>query len=549
VRKLAKTTTQPVLREDQIDPSEYRGLKDIYTVDTGVEKNEEKEYHLQAALAASSGAADKDAENEIPAPPAQECKDIHYDALYSLKFQKPSSYIRFSQTVEECTGCQYNMTAEDDEFLKDFNQKRQGLPRLSEDEFERIMEIFEETAEIHTPFASVDGTVIPYQTMSSPISQQISDKTQGFAPEVYKYWKQRKLALGKVSLQPKLKFEINQEKDDGDPYVCFRRRDARQTRKTRGRDALSADKLKRLRKELEEGRNLISMALRREETKLRLLKINQEIFAQRAKVKEAKVRLGIKTDDEDLFNERPQKRRLPEFAQHPRPSGPPPRFPGRADGRPLDADLVLLSDILEQKENMLQAEIEEKAQQHSKWNIGHEDLTRDPLPPVNGPGAAVGFRTAVAQYQLMTPPASETSESFDHPSPQQEKQESLPGRSCSPPVEAEVQGHPAFRLRIGRLNRVFVDRRGMPRASTMINDTVSDRYKYDQDDDDEQPVYPMDPYDTKALRFRATIPLPSHLLPQRNRPDERMAQARAIGSSPANNRTVATAAHPPQAPT
>jgi enhancer of polycomb-like protein len=41
-RKLAKTTFQQVLREDQIESAEYSSLQNQYNVETGVEKSEEK---------------------------------------------------------------------------------------------------------------------------------------------------------------------------------------------------------------------------------------------------------------------------------------------------------------------------------------------------------------------------------------------------------------------------------------------------------------------------------------------------------------------------
>ncbi len=255
-------------------------------------------------MAASSGAGDKDAEKEIPAPPAQESSHIDYEALYALVFDKPATYIRFSQTVEECTGCQYDMTTEDDVFLKSYNQKRPAGSKCLEDDFEKIMEILEETAEAHAPYASVDGTVIPFETMKVALKQQVEEKILSFAKDIYDHWKNRRQDSNNHPLQPTLKFEKNQEKDDGDPYVCFRRRDVRQTRKTRARDVQSTDKLKRLRKELEDGRNLITLAYQRELTKRDLLKVDRSIFEQRAKVKEAKVRRGIKTDDEDLINQR-----------------------------------------------------------------------------------------------------------------------------------------------------------------------------------------------------------------------------------------------------
>jgi enhancer of polycomb-like protein len=196
------------------------------------------------------------------------------------------------------------MTTEDDAFLEAYNQKRPAGSKCSEDDFENIMEVFEETADVQAPFASVDGTVIPYDVMRSALKQQVDEKIQEFARDIYDHWRASRQKSGNHPLQPTLKFEKNQEKDDGDPYVCFRRRDIRQTRKTRQRDMQSTDKLKRLRKELEDGRLLIGMALQRESYKRELLKVDRNIFEQRAKVKEAKVRLGIKTDDEDLINQR-----------------------------------------------------------------------------------------------------------------------------------------------------------------------------------------------------------------------------------------------------
>ena len=73
----------------------------------------------------------------------------------------------------------------------------------------------------------------------------------------------------------------------------------------------------------------------------------------------------------------------------------------------------------------------------------------------------------------------------------------------------------AFRRRIGRNNRLWIDRRGFttPPRETTAGDSYSDRWKYDNDDsDDEQPVYEVDPYDTRALKYRAGIPLYSRRL-------------------------------------
>ncbi|TAQ90435.1 hypothetical protein B7494_g1273 [Chlorociboria aeruginascens] len=522
-RKLQKNAFQQILREDQIESAEYDALQGQYKVETGVEKSEENEYHLQAALAAGSG--EKDYEKEIPAPPAQESKDINYDALYSLVFDKPATYIRFSQTVEECTGCQYDMTTEDNVFLKTFNQKRPVGSRLSEDDFEKIMEVFEETADFHTPFAAVDNTVVPFETMKVALKQQMEDQILSIANQVYEYWKTRRQELSNRPIQPSLKFETHQDNDDGDPY------------------------LKRLRKELEEGRELIAMAHRREVTKRELMNVDRSIFEQRAKVKEAKVRLGIKTDDEDLINQKPQKRKITDFSQLDRGPGSQLRIPGRPDARPIDADLKQLSTVLTQKENAFQQIIENKVAQHRVWNKDYVDLTREPLSPVFGQSSESSFRPARAQYQyLMTPPSSVNSDSFDHPSPIKDKPDESAFRYSTPPEEDE-HGQPAYRRRIGRCGRLWIDRRGMSTAARDIDDG-SDRWKYDQDDDDEPPIYEVDPYDTNALRFRATVPLLPHLYPRTRQEDKGPQSTTRHGeSSPANNQTTTPqSAHPPTQP-
>lgn len=196
------------------------------------------------------------------------------------------------------------MTSDDDVFLKTYNQKKSGA-KCSEIDFEQIMEAFEDTASEQTPFAAIDNSpVIAFETMQLALKQQVLPKVQLFAKEIYEHWKSRRQAVGNTPLQPSLKFEKNQELDDGDPYVCFRRRDARQTRKTRNRDVQSTEKLKKLRKELEDGRDLIRMAYQREILKRDALKMEKDIFEHRAKLKDSKVKLGIKGDDEDLINQR-----------------------------------------------------------------------------------------------------------------------------------------------------------------------------------------------------------------------------------------------------
>ena len=487
-----------------------------------------QEYHLQAVLKGAGVAVD----TEIPVPPPQE-STLNYDELYSRPFSKTSTYIRFSQTVEESIGCEYDMTEEDVPFLKSYNQKRTASTQLSEDDFEDAMNVFETTVATNYPFAALDKTIVPYDDMLEGLRELEKPKLLIHSKDLYEYWKSRRQATSNRPLHPTLKFETQQESDDTDPYVCFRRREVRQTRKTRARDVQSAEKLKRLRKELEEGLQLVMASHARELAKAEMLKTDRSIFEIRGLLKEHKIRLGIKTDDEDLINQKvspasrvccggpigandsqPQKRKAPEAPAVQRP--PPPtqlRLTVRPDGRPAEADLALLSDRLAEKENELRADIEKKVQSHSEWNRNHVDLTRGPLSPVRGPRQDPSFRPAKTQY-LMTPPASASSASVDEPTPMdldkpQNPQPVFKFRGVARDDESR-ENPPAYRRRIGRLNRLWIDRRGLASPPREVSAEVADRWKYDQssDDEDEPAVFDVDPFDIRALRFRASIPLP-----------------------------------------
>jgi enhancer of polycomb-like protein len=243
-------------------------------------------------------------------PPPEE-SSLNYDDLYPQRVSKTCTYIRFSQTVEECIGCMYDMTEEDDTFLKAYNLKRPPSAQLSDDDFEKIMEVFEDIAHERAPFAAVDQTIVSYDEMLHGLHELDKSKVMPHAKDIYEHWKARRQAVSNKPLHPTLKFEMHQDSDEMDPYVCFRRREVRQTRKTRARDVQSAEKLKRLRKELEEGRQLVLASHNRELLKAEMLKIDRAIFEQRSQLKEHKIRLGIKTDDEDLINQKVSKHQLP----------------------------------------------------------------------------------------------------------------------------------------------------------------------------------------------------------------------------------------------
>lgn len=196
------------------------------------------------------------------------------------------------------------MTVDDDAFLREYNGKKPTPGPLSEDEFENIMDVFEETAAEQTPFASVDNTVVSYEHMVPSLNHLGSQAVLHHAKAIYEYWKVRRQEMGNKPIHPTLKFETHQEKDDTDPYVCFRRREARQTRKTRARDNKIAETLKRLRRELEDGRQIVILSAEREIMKRELLHADRVVFEERARLKMLKTKLGIKEGDEDLINQK-----------------------------------------------------------------------------------------------------------------------------------------------------------------------------------------------------------------------------------------------------
>ncbi|KAL9064122.1 MAG: hypothetical protein Q9157_007944, partial [Trypethelium eluteriae] len=416
-RKLSTKQNLPVVREHEVEKTtaEEDAQRHIPRVETGVEKGEEIEHHLQAVISASAAAAvgGKVAQIYIPTPEAK-ASSVKYSDLYPRQFQQPATYIRFSSTVEDCTGTPYCMTSEDEAWLKVLNAKRErgrnSIGPCSEDAFEEVISFFEATAQTKQPFAAVDNPpVIPYDEMEDAFDDTIDPSARAFARDIYSHWKAQRVKRGNRPLMSNLKFETGQETDDADPYVCFRRREVRQVRKTRGRDAQVTEKLKKLRKELEDARYLVHMVKQRELLRKEQLAIDRKIFEQRSEVKKVKRDLGVKGDDEDLINQKPvpkpsKLKTDATIAQ--RAPGTILRPPTRPDGRPPDTEIVLLDDQKAEKQRMIDRSVEERITQHQNWNVGFHDLTWRPLTPPLEPSNN-GFQTViVTDHALPSPPPS-----------------------------------------------------------------------------------------------------------------------------------------------
>ncbi|KAI5287549.1 Enhancer of polycomb-like protein 1 [Ascosphaera aggregata] len=513
-KKLTSKQPIPIFREHQISSIDDEGQLALQSIETGVEKAEESEYHLQAVIhAARLGTV---SEAYIPTPETV-VSSIQYDKLYLPIFSQPATYIRFSSTVEDCSGCSYDMTSEDEIALKKLNARRDAQVKCSEDRFEEIMAFFEDTAQMSQPFAAVDHPpVISYAEMEQSFDNFVDEVNRKLAPHIYEHWKARRTKLGNRPLKPSLKFETGRETDDSDPYVCFRRREVRQVRKTRGRDAQSAEKLRKLRKELEDARELLALVRQRETSRKEQLLVEKQLFQQRCEVKEIKRKLHLKDDDEDLINQKAQRKRPPEvlitnknanIAQT-RPTGKPAL---------VSDELRSLESVQAEKEMAILADIRQNIAKHARWNEGYVDWTTMPLAPALDRPISTAFRPAITTEYLPTPPSSESSHSHLNHCPVRNlmadvrsnvdllRQEALL-RQSTPPSEDLTRRMPCFRRRVGRGGRMLIDRRNMQFMDrTVLDPVVLERYKYDHDEDLEEPVYEHDPHDVRIMQHRTYL--------------------------------------------
>jgi enhancer of polycomb-like protein len=453
------------------------------------------------------------------------------------------------------------MTSDDVAFLKSFNQKQGKKPHCSENEFEEVINFFEEKTQDKQPYADVDGSpVLGYEELEAEFDETISDSARRFAKEIYSHWKNERLLRGNRPLLPSLKFEKNLETDDADPYVCFRRREVRQVRKTRGRDAQVTEKLKKLRKDLEDARVLMSLVKRREVAFRDQLHNDKLIFEQRLAVKDIKRKLSIKGDDEELLItqkvcQHSQPKFFPDPANALQPAPKPKRPaeldrvrqnipPGmkprdaRPDGRLVDSDLVYLEEQQAKKTEAIDSFIEDNLVKHQKWNVGWVDATWRPItPPLEQAAAKSDFRTVFTESQLPTPPASVSDEEGADPmaiervNKHVETRRSARIRFATPPEDVPFQDQSRFRRRIGRGGRVMIDRRGLKRQKIedgVVDERIADRWKFSGDSSEDEQVYPVDWTDTMHIRYRNMI----------DRQGEKQQQPQQATATAANRRSI-----------
>lgn len=266
---------------------------------------------MKGATTAALG--EKTQQSFIPTPDATKAKGIQYEKLYPKVFSSPATYIRFSSTVEESIGVPYCMDDQDVAVLAKLNEgkdvsgntRKDKLSNCSEDTFEEVMSFFEETSARLQPFADIDKSPVPtFDEMEQNIDENLSTEAQKWLKLIYPHWMLRK---DSKPIMPTVKLRLldnTSDADDADPYICFRRREVRQTRKTRGRDAQIVEKLKKLRLELEQARQVVHMTQQREQLNKQSLELSRKVFEERGKLKKVKSERGIvgeKGEDEELL--------------------------------------------------------------------------------------------------------------------------------------------------------------------------------------------------------------------------------------------------------
>lgn len=497
VRQRKLNTKQPlrIIKEDEIEElPEDEAQRNIPQVETGVEKAEEivcypftyrrrlilriltflQEYHLQQVIHSASTAAlgEKTQQSFIPTPDAVKAKGVEYDKLYPKKFTSPSTYIRFSSTVEESVGVPYCMDDQDVAILAKLNEgkdvngnsRKDKLSNCSEDTFEEVMSFFEETIQRLQPFADIDKSPVPsFDEMEQNIDENVSLEAQKWLKVIYPHWMLRR---DSKAIMPSIKLRLldnTSDADDADPYVCFRRREVRQTRKTRGRDAQIVEKLKKLRLELEQSRQLVQMVNQREQLNKQSLETARKVFESRGQLKKVKQERGIigeKGEDEELLvNQRVSRVSSENEVQNanqlqpaPKPKArqstadsrtPTIKIPGQQrpslDRQATENELPTLEEQLRETFDLLEKTVDTKKQQHLNWNKGWEDKTWQPItPPAESAEERPkwGFLPSPQGASYPTPPPTLPSEGS-----QKDGDTEMPDASAppSPPQEAPVK--------------------------------------------------------------------------------------------------------------
>ncbi|CAO3692484.1 unnamed protein product [Rhizopus stolonifer] len=463
VKKLSPKHPLPIYKEHELpDLADATNIqRAVPQIETGVEKEEEEEHDLQAAISAAQAAVTTGVsiEKYIPTPDAsRSISNDKYSTLYKRSFKEPSTLIKFSSTVEDCIGCPYVMDEEDDGFLQSYN--KQSGESLSEDAFENIMNECEMLTNQNWPHLYLDPDQTPdLNTFKEHVPEHSKLSQCTSLPAVYEHWRNRRLKRKGKSIIAQLKLEET-IKNELDPYICFRRRETKPVRKTRRTDQQSLERLRKLRSEMEMARNLLEMVLRREKIRKEGLMLEHTVFDKKMVLQDFQRVLGIK-EDEDLIHMTKKKRKI---------------SVGGSSGATIKIPLHKLRRDIRIEKTPAQLAIEAELLRKKEADMPYEDMTESPYQP---------FPLAT-QRQFFQP----LSNSRMH-----------------------------YRKRVGRGGRIFLDRSSRFRPTSvsgktkpgMEHDRIFNRYQFDSDhsdnddDEDSKDSMELDEMDSLYLKHRVQL--------------------------------------------
>lgn len=188
-----------------------------------------------------------------------------YDKLYPSIFKQRKGFIRHSGTIEDLQFMQSKYIADQSD-LKFLNCK--SLSDVSDKLriFEHVMECFEDAAnKFSEGIVSVDSSLDRIRNDSKLNSILEKETTESELESWHTYWREKR-RQNHCSLVPSLKFE-DVGKIGSDPYVCFRRRELKQPRKTRRSDAQVMEKIKKIHFDLETMKMMLNAGIKRDKYK------------------------------------------------------------------------------------------------------------------------------------------------------------------------------------------------------------------------------------------------------------------------------------------
>ena len=88
------------------------------------------------------------------------------------------------------------MVEEDDFVLSEMNQRRDVSTQCTEDQFEEVINFFEEAVQAKQPFPTVDSPIISYAEMEASFDGVVEENVRKFAKDIYEHWKSRRMQAG-----------------------------------------------------------------------------------------------------------------------------------------------------------------------------------------------------------------------------------------------------------------------------------------------------------------------------------------------------------------